>query len=101
MAVSPIAYIASGPLSDKIVEPLMSVSNSTNSTAQFFINFVGGFGPGRGIAIVFMFSGLCIIVFSLLIYLNPRVRNIDSELPDEIYDDDELEVEEAQEKSEN
>ncbi len=79
LAVSQIAYIVAGPLADKIVEPLMSVSNSNNSTAQFFSNFVGGFGPGRGIAIVFMFSGLCIIVFSLLIYLNPRVRNIDTD----------------------
>jgi len=74
MAVSPIAFIVSGPLADKVVEPLMN--NINNPTAQFFSKFVGGFGPGRGTALVFLFSGICIIFFSTFSITSKLIKNI-------------------------
>ena len=37
-------------------------------------------------------SGLLLLLVSLLVYLNPRVRNIESEIPDVIPDEGKAEI---------
>jgi len=49
--------------------------------------FVGrwlGVGPSRGIGLMMITSGLILTAVSLMVYLNPRIRNIESEIPDAV-----------------
>ena len=42
-----------------------------------------GTGPGRGIGQMFIISGLFLWVESIVAYANPRIRNLESEIPNE------------------
>jgi hypothetical protein len=41
-------------------------------------------GPGRGIGLIYVLSGVLVILFSLLVYLNPRIRRLEEEVPDAV-----------------
>jgi len=41
-----------------------------------------GVGPGRGIAFLFIILGGLSIMFTLMAYLYPRLRNLEEEIPD-------------------
>lgn len=79
----PLAFLISGPLADKIFEPMMM---DGGRLAQSFIGQVIGVGPGRGIGLMYvigMVGTMLAIVFTLA---NPRVRNVETELPDVVFD---------------
>ena len=77
-SIAPIATLMAGPLVDQILEPAMLEGGVlANSVGQ-----VIGSGPGRGGAIIFIGVGLLVVIASLLAYLHPRVRNIETEIPD-------------------
>jgi MFS transporter, DHA3 family, macrolide efflux protein len=78
-SMMPIAFLTAGPLADKFFEPLMKDGGALAST---FIGQLLGTGAGRGIGLMFLLSGLTAILVSGLVYLNPRIRNLESELPD-------------------
>jgi hypothetical protein len=76
----PLAYLTAGPLSDKVFKPLLSANGSlATSFGQFF-----GIGPSRGMGLLIFLMGAFIVVLTLSTALNPRVRNIEDELPDTV-----------------
>jgi MFS family permease len=77
---SPLAYLISGPLAEKIFEPWMAAGSALSQDLGRYI----GFGVGRGIGLMFILMGLAKIGVSVLGYLNPRVRLIEDEMPDQV-----------------
>jgi DHA3 family macrolide efflux protein-like MFS transporter len=78
MATLPIAYLLAGPLIDHIFDPLFL----SYGKAENFLGVVLGTGPGRGIALFFIILSIFLAVSSLIGYGNPRLRNLEKELPD-------------------
>ena len=74
----PLAFLLAGPLADRVFEPLMAPGGALAGT----IGQIIGAGQGRGVGLLFITLGLFIIFAVLLFSLNPRLRNIESELPD-------------------
>ena len=74
----PLAYITAGPLSDKVFKPLLSVNGALASSLGHFF----GVGPSRGMGLLIFLMGEIIVVLTLAAASDPRVRNIETELPD-------------------
>ena len=82
-AMSPLAILAAGPLADKVFEPLLAADGALGSS----VGSVIGTGPGRGIAFLVIVSGLLTAMLGQLGWLHPRVRNLETELPDILPDE--------------
>jgi len=78
-SVMPIAYLLAGPLADRVFGPLMDVDGAWADT---FLGSVLGTGAGRGIGLMLVASAFAGILVTILAYANPRIRNIEDELPD-------------------
>jgi hypothetical protein len=74
----PLAYLIAGPLADRIFRPLLLEGGALADS----VGLVIGVGPGRGTGLMFILIGFMCILVSLAGYLNPRVRNVELELPD-------------------
>jgi DHA3 family macrolide efflux protein-like MFS transporter len=77
-----IAYPAAGPLADYVFEPLLSAEGALSDSVGMII----GVGPGRGVALLFVLSGLFLLGVSIGGYLYPRLRLVENELPDKVDD---------------
>jgi len=86
----PLAFILSGPLADHFFEPLMAEGGVLADT---FLGTVLGTGSGRGIGLMYIISCLFLWVESLVAYANPRIRNVETEIPDAIPDEPDEEAE--------
>ena len=75
---APLAYLIAGPLAERVFEPWMASGLSLSQELSLII----GTGAGRGIGLMFILMGLLKIAVSVLAYLNPRVRNVEDEIPD-------------------
>lgn len=75
---APLAFLLAGPLADHVFEPLMAPGGPLAGT----IGQVIGVGPGRGVGLLFMTLGVLIIFVVLVSFSNPRLRNVENELPD-------------------
>jgi len=80
-SIMPIAFLSAGPLADLVFEPLMRPGNWL---AESFVGLSLGVGPGRGIGLLFILCGLFGLIASALVYLNPRIRLVEDEIPDAI-----------------
>jgi MFS family permease len=80
-SMMPLAFLLAGPLADLVFEPLM---RSGGALAASPIAAVLGAGAGRGIGLLFVLSALTLLAASLLAYLNPRIRRVETELPDAV-----------------
>ena len=78
-SVMPIAYLTAGPLADRVFGPLMDTGGAWANT---FLGTLLAVGPGRGIGLMFVLSAVIAIGISALAYANPRIRNLEDELPD-------------------
>jgi DHA3 family macrolide efflux protein-like MFS transporter len=78
-SMMPLAFLLAGPLADRIFEPLMQPGGALATT--FLGTFLGS-GPGRGIGLMFLLSGLTLLAASLAAYSTPRIRLVESDLPD-------------------
>ncbi len=78
----PIAYAATGPLTDRVFEPLMAPGGLLAASLGGFL----GTGPGRGAAALLILMGLLLVLVGLGGYLFPRIRLLESELPDRFGD---------------
>ncbi|HRQ23805.1 MAG TPA: MFS transporter [Anaerolineales bacterium] len=78
-SMMPIAFLTAGPIADRFFEPLMSEGGALANT---FLGQWLGTGAGRGIALMYILAGLVAIVVSIFVYANPRIRNLEDELPD-------------------
>ncbi|HUG33731.1 MAG TPA: MFS transporter [Anaerolineales bacterium] len=78
-SVMPIAFLLAGPLADRMFNPLLEVNGAWANT---FLGTLLGTGAGRGIGLMFVISAITGILVTLFVYANPRIRNIEDELPD-------------------
>lgn len=78
LSLSPVAYVLAGPLIDYVFEPAMM---NHGFLADSF-GFLFGVGEGRGMGLFITLIGFGWAFASILGYLNPRVRNLETELPD-------------------
>jgi hypothetical protein len=78
-SIMPIAFLIAGPLADVIFEPLMSTDGALSES---FIASIIGTGPGRGIGLIFLIGMIGQLAATLAAFLNPRIRNIESDIPD-------------------
>ena len=79
--ITPLAYLSAGPLADRVFEPLMQEGGTLASTV---LGDLMGTGPGRGIGLIYVLSGIMVILISFLAYLNPRIRRVEQEVPDAV-----------------
>jgi DHA3 family macrolide efflux protein-like MFS transporter len=77
-AVSPLAIFIAGPLADQIFEPMLAEDGALADTVGTII----GTGPGRGIGFMYVVAGIGTVGLGIAGWLAPRVRNIETELPD-------------------
>jgi MFS family permease len=78
-STTPIAYVLAGYLNDNVFKPLLVEGGTLANTV---VGQVLGVGPSRGTGLLFMVIGLGCVVVGASGYLNPRVRNVETELPD-------------------
>ncbi len=76
---APIGDFSAGPLADKIFIPLLMPGGALANT---WIGRVVGVGPGRGIGLMFLTMAAIPGLAAVWGFLNPRVRNVETELPD-------------------
>lgn len=80
MSSAPIAYLAAGPLADRVFEPLLRPGGALAGS----VGRVIGVGPGRGMGMMMILAGVVIVLATLAGFLHPRIRNLEEELPDAI-----------------
>jgi DHA3 family macrolide efflux protein-like MFS transporter len=83
MSALPVAILLAGPLADHVFEPLLAPGGPLAET----VGRVIGVGPGRGIGLLFMVLGGLIVLAVAAGWANPRIRNLEDELPDAIGDE--------------
>ncbi len=74
----PIAPLIAGSLADYVMEPAMAA----NSTMASMFGGLVGTGPGSGMGLLFVFSGLAAGFVGLSGYFIPAIRNAEDLLPD-------------------
>lgn len=84
--IIPLANLAAGPLADHVFEPLLQEGGALSGT---FVAGVVGVGAGRGIALIFIISAFSLWISSTYAFANPRIRNLEEEIPDAIPDEPE------------
>ena len=77
IAATPIAYLLAGTLADGVFEPLMN--RATGPLAAVF-----GTGPGRGIGVLFVATGILAIATVVAALRHPRIRNLEADIPDAV-----------------
>jgi hypothetical protein len=77
-AITPLAYLISGPLADSLFGPLMSEGGALSGTVGSLI----GVGQERGIGLMFLLSGVLMLLVTAAAYAYPRLRLIEDELSD-------------------
>ncbi len=82
-SMMPLAFLLSGILADRIFTPLLLEEGALADT--FIADWIG-VGPGRGLGLMLATSGFVLLLVSLLAYANPRIRNLESEIPDAVPD---------------
>lgn len=79
----PLAYLAAGPLADRVFEPLLTEGGLLASSVGQII----GVGVGRGVGLLFIILGFVILLATLVAYLYPRLRQVEAEIPDFVADE--------------
>jgi hypothetical protein len=78
LSLNPAGYLLAGVLADRLLEPAMTAGGAL---APVFGPLVG-VGPGAGMALMFVGTATLGSLTSLLAYLFPAIRNVESQLPD-------------------
>jgi DHA3 family macrolide efflux protein-like MFS transporter len=74
----PISTLVAGPLADYVMEPSMQAGGSLTG----LFGSLTGIGPGSGMSLMFVFTGLLVVCVGLGGYLVPAIRNAELILPD-------------------
>ncbi|HEX6373013.1 MAG TPA: MFS transporter [Longimicrobium sp.] len=80
LSTMPVAALACGPLAERVFNPLLMPGGALEHSAGRVL----GVGPGRGIALMFVLVGAFVTVATVLLYLSPRVRRLEDEIPDAV-----------------
>jgi hypothetical protein len=75
---TPITPLIAGALADVVLEPGMQVGGPLTGAFSWLV----GSGPGAGMALLVIFTGVAASMVGLLGYLFPVVRNAETILPD-------------------
>jgi hypothetical protein len=75
---TPLAQLLAIPLTDSWLEPAMHEGGSLADNFSWLV----GSGPGAGIALLFVFTGIGASLVGLIGYLFPAIRNAEEILPD-------------------
>jgi len=75
---NPLARVLAIPLADELLEPAMQEGGSLVSTFAWLV----GTGPGAGMGLIFVFSGVIASIVGLSGYFVPAIRNVEDILPD-------------------
>jgi hypothetical protein len=78
----PLGYVIAGPLADRVFEPLLAPGQPLAASIGQLI----GVGPGRGIGLIFIVVGFLTILVAAAGFAYPRIRLLDTEIPDAIGD---------------
>jgi MFS family permease len=78
--LQPLGVILAGPLVDGIFEPLMVEGRAL---ADVF-GPIFGLGQGRGIGLLISLLGVGALAAAIIAYAHPRIRNLETELPDAV-----------------
>jgi hypothetical protein len=68
-----MAFAVAGLLADKVFNPLLEVDGLLVKTAGLIV----GIGENRGIALMFIISGLMISIIALLIWQNEKIKRLE------------------------
>ncbi|WP_420631616.1 MFS transporter [Candidatus Leptofilum sp.] len=86
-SMMPLAFLLAGPLADQVFEPLL---REGGTLAEGVIGQIVGIGPGRGIGLLFLISAVVLWIASVAAFTNPRIRNIETELPDVVIEEEDV-----------
>ncbi|HVG44428.1 MAG TPA: MFS transporter [Longimicrobium sp.] len=75
---APLAYFLAGPLADRVFEPAMAPGGALAGSFGRLI----GTGEGRGIALMFMVSGVACMAAAGAGWLSPRLRHVEDVEPE-------------------
>ncbi|MBC8509575.1 MAG: MFS transporter [Chloroflexi bacterium] len=75
---SPLSRLLAGPIADQILEPAM---NKEGALVPLF-GWLVGTGPGAGISLLFVITGLLMGLTGFVGYLSPVIRDAETLLPD-------------------
>lgn len=78
LVASPLAMLAAGPLADAVMEPAMG---SGGALAAWF-GWLVGTGPGAGMGLMVVFSGVAMAALGGVGLAMPSVRDVETRLPD-------------------
>lgn len=77
---TPIAYLAAGPLADRVFGPLLAPGGRLADS----LGSVFGVGEGRGIGLQFAVMGCLLTLTALAGLAYPKLRGLDEEIPDAV-----------------
>ncbi|HSF39390.1 MAG TPA: MFS transporter [Thermoanaerobaculia bacterium] len=78
-ATAPLAYLLAGPLTDRVFRPLLVAGGPLADTV---VGRLLGVGPGRGVGLMFICLALLNLLAVGIASLSPRLRHLESEIPD-------------------
>lgn len=73
-----LGYLLAGPLADRLFEPALQPGGALVPVFGWLV----GTGPGAGMAAMFLFTAFGGMIVSLSGYLIPRLRNVETDVPD-------------------
>jgi DHA3 family macrolide efflux protein-like MFS transporter len=88
---TPLASLVAGPVTDRIFEPGMRAGGALTP----FFGFLGT-GPGAGIRLIFVFVGIGTVAIAAAAYASPKVRNVETDLPDAVTEEVVAKIEEEE-----
>jgi len=77
--VTPAAMLVAGPLADRIFEPAMQAGGELSKAFSGLV----GTGPGAGMSLLFIITGLMATLVGIGGYLVPAIRDVETILPDQ------------------
>jgi MFS family permease len=78
-SILPLAFLLAGPLADRVFNPWMQPDGALGAGV---LGQILGAGPGRGVGLMFVISGVLLVAASAAAWSSPRIRRISEELPD-------------------
>ncbi len=78
----PLAQAVAGPLADKVFEPMMAKGGLLAGPLGPLI----GFGPGRGIGLMYLLLGITMALGAFLLGRNRSLRSLEADIPDAVPD---------------
>lgn len=73
-----LGILIAGPLATQVFEPLLAEGGALAGTVGALI----GVGPGRGMGLMYVLTGLLVVALAVVAYLTPAIRQLEDRVPD-------------------